>query len=427
MLSGAKGTEVQGQRVLLRVALEGKQLELFGIGSVLLDDEPGDVPTPVIDNPLRYTNITHRIVTSLGVGRRRHQPLVGKNLDVGGVIDGHQSRLVVHHHFLELIHPPQIVSAFTRSSFKLLQLHVLLGVGVVVPAGRQQVPDGASAQKVGHEADLFTVPCVHERAGSSFAIELLDGNGLAAGDIHLDLLDTPRPKKTYIVGSSMRPEPEMKRTVVLGEEARCGTRLPSLAGFPRLELYFGSQPVFVAPETLGQDSNPSAGGLALVPEQEDPSAVGAHRSIQLAVVVDVGNRQGAGRAHVGVRGVENYSPLEPGRGVFVNRNESPRLIDNKEQVQVGVVIHIGKGGSEAATGNPGGKQARGNHVRGKSATRRTAKKEVQDASVCGQEKIEVAVLIEIRRIHPPQPAEAFDAPGKRSLGKSTHSFVGEDL
>jgi hypothetical protein len=156
-----------------RVAAELQEREVVGPSAVALRYEHANVVAVVVDDAIGHAGAAHRVEPD-GRPRQILEALGRVDLDVGGVIDRHERRLVEEHRFLELVGDANLVSPVSRDERPVGNPDVLVRVRRVELPRSRPVTHLATAEKVGDELEAAAVPGEEIWTRRRLAIEFLD-------------------------------------------------------------------------------------------------------------------------------------------------------------------------------------------------------------------------------------------------------------
>src|SRR6202789_4194289 len=131
----------------------------------------------------------------VGEGWLREEAFIGKDGSAGGVIDRDEAHLVDEVDLFHRFAKAQAEEAVAFAELIAVNFDPLVGVGDVVPGGRDPMADDGGTDDVGNEVVAVAVPRKQSWAGAAAAGELCDGMEAYGGDIDLVLRDAGGPEQ----------------------------------------------------------------------------------------------------------------------------------------------------------------------------------------------------------------------------------------
>ncbi len=151
--AGRVRTQIERQRVLPRVALDGIEIEAIRIPSIDGEERVQDITAPIVGGAHGRARRSDGVQRERPPCLRRSQALVRIDVHSAGMVDCHQLQSIDEQRFLELVGHAQLVLALPSRKLAGTNPDVLVRIRHAAQAGAFPRAHLTASHEVGHELE----------------------------------------------------------------------------------------------------------------------------------------------------------------------------------------------------------------------------------------------------------------------------------
>ena len=330
---------------------EGKQLKAGDVATVAVQQLFPNVAPALVPRAQRRTRAPAGDDLEDRKGRLAGEILVGIDSHVRRMVHRQQPNLIEIDQLLHRFKQTEAQPALARLHTRALHLDVLVRVGNVAFAGSHPMAHHRRSDDVAHQLVAASIPNEQNRAGTSAAVNFIDGMALARGQLQLVLQNSRRPAQPQDVGCRRGAEPGGHFHRALPQVARGRLHFPLLPESAGEDFHFGPNGALVVGQTFQRHAQPGVAVSALIAQQAHRAAVLRHQQVGVAVAIVVGGDQRPWtlELHLSQRHLRGYilKTFRPQVAQQANLRFLARLT-HCNQVQPTVVVIVKRGHAPAA-------------------------------------------------------------------------------